>query len=77
MQSPRDCRPRGLPPGKEVFRIPSNRKPSRPPYNSQLLAVLVALAALLVVLGLNLESTHAAAVLVATLGVARLLLNKR
>jgi hypothetical protein len=41
------------------------------------LSVLVVLAALLVVLGLQLESTHAAAVLVAALGVARLLLNKR
>jgi hypothetical protein len=39
--------------------------------------VLVALAALLAVLGLSLESTHAAAVLLAAIGVARLLLSKR
>jgi hypothetical protein len=40
--------------------------------------VLVVLAALLVVLGLQLESQYAAAVvLVAALGVARLLLNKQ
>ena len=66
-----------IPPRKEVLPLKRQPKSSRPPYNSQLLAVLVVLASLLVVLGTPLESTHAAAVLLGALGVARLLLVKR
>jgi hypothetical protein len=75
MLRPSGPKPKGRISWKGGVRI-RHKKPSRPPNKSQLLAVLVTLIALLVVLELNLESTHAAAVLVAVLGVARLLLRK-
>jgi hypothetical protein len=76
-KTPRGASRGVMPPGKEELQLPQQQQRSKPPYNSQLLAVLVVLASLLVVLGIPLESTHAAAVLVAALGVARLLLARR
>jgi hypothetical protein len=59
-----------------VILIP-NKKYTRPPSRSQLLAVLVTLASLLIALYLRLQGAELAAVLVAALAVGLALARKR